>query len=37
MHRPDLVARAREEFTAATAAAPYVSPVRDLDGPVFDR
>jgi hypothetical protein len=28
MHRPDLAARAREEFTAATADAPYVSPVR---------
>ena len=36
MHRPDLVERAREEVTAATADAPYVSPVRGLDGPVFD-
>ena len=35
MRRPDLAARAREEFAAATADAPYVSPVRDLDGPVF--
>jgi len=36
MRRPDLAARAREEFAAATADAPYVSPVRDLDRPVFD-
>lgn len=36
MGRPDLVARAKEEYRAATADAPYVSPVRDLDGPLFD-
>jgi aminobenzoyl-glutamate utilization protein B len=36
MRRPDLVTRAREEFATAAAAAPYVSPVRDLDGPAFE-
>jgi len=36
MRRPELVARAAEEFRAATAGRPYVSPVRDLAGPVFD-
>lgn len=36
MRRPDLVTRARKDFVATTAAPPYVSPVRDLDGPVFD-
>ena len=36
MRQPELVARAAEEFRAATAGRPYVSPVCDLDGPVFD-
>jgi aminobenzoyl-glutamate utilization protein B len=36
MRQPALVSRAREEFRAATAVAPYVSPVRDLDRPPLD-
>jgi aminobenzoyl-glutamate utilization protein B len=36
MRRPDLLDRAWDEFRTATAETTYVSPVRDLDAPVFD-
>jgi aminobenzoyl-glutamate utilization protein B len=36
MRQPEVLRRAWEEFRAETAEAPYVSPVRDLDAPVFD-
>ena len=36
MREPARLGRARDEFRAATADAPYVSPVRDLDGPPLD-
>jgi len=36
LQQPDLIARAKDEFRQATAEAPYVSPVRDVDGPALD-
>jgi aminobenzoyl-glutamate utilization protein B len=36
MSNPDLVKRAQDEHRTATAAEPYVSPVRDVPGPALD-
>jgi aminobenzoyl-glutamate utilization protein B len=36
MNDPELVRRAKDEHREATAAEPYVSPVRDVTGPALD-
>ncbi|MEX2356176.1 MAG: M20 family metallopeptidase [Thermaerobacterales bacterium] len=36
MTRPELLAKAKEEFASATAESPYVSPVRDVEKPPLD-